>query len=188
MSAVRHLALGVDITLLKTHLAVVTEAVGALRLPKNCNKLPHTVSLVLCNSTLSVLMSQHIHPYVIVLPDGTKHFLINTIVFVPFISLMPCASCPISLTKECIQRVLSGPFRRCLYSLATPVSECITEFASIVVRISVTSAYCGAVPPENLEQRFVLGLSATVGDGEVFTLGSDGGLSGGMMWVSVCIL
>ena len=72
MSAVRHLTLGVDITLLKTHFAVVTEAVGALRFPMNDNKLPPTVSLVRCTSAFSVLMSQHIRPYVIVLPEGTK--------------------------------------------------------------------------------------------------------------------
>ena len=65
---------------------------------------------------------------------------------------------------------------------------CITELASIVVRISVASAYCGAVPPANLERRFVLGPSFTLGGGEVFTLGSDGGSSGGMMWVPVCTL
>ena len=40
MSAVRHLALGVDITLLKIHFAVVTEAVGALKFPRNGSKFP----------------------------------------------------------------------------------------------------------------------------------------------------
>ena len=94
MSAVRHLALGVDTTLLKTHFAVVTEAVGALRFPMNGNKLPPTVSLVRCTSALSVLMSQHIRPYVIVLPEGTKHFLMKTIVCCSF--YVPDALCKLS--------------------------------------------------------------------------------------------
>ena len=71
---------------------------------------------------------------------GTELFLINIMVFVPVISLIPCASWPISLAKDRIHKVLSGPLRRCLYSWATPVSGCITELASIVVRILVASA------------------------------------------------
>ena len=65
------------------------------------------------------------------------------------------------------------------------MSGCITEFASIVDITSVVSVYLGAVLPANLERRFVLGPSFTLVGGEVFILGSDGGLSGGMLWVPV---
>ena len=43
MSAVMHLAPGVEITLLKRHFAVVTVAVGVVRMPEKGSKLPHTV-------------------------------------------------------------------------------------------------------------------------------------------------
>ena len=46
MSANRHLAPGVNTTLLKTHFSVVTDAVGALRFPVKSNKFPSTVNLV----------------------------------------------------------------------------------------------------------------------------------------------
>ena len=46
MSTNRHLAPGVDTTLLKTHFAVVTDAVGAIRFPEKSNKFPPTVNLV----------------------------------------------------------------------------------------------------------------------------------------------
>ena len=46
MSENRHLAPGVDITLLKTHFAVVTDAVGALIFPVKYNKFPPTVNIV----------------------------------------------------------------------------------------------------------------------------------------------
>ena len=53
MSANRHLSRGVDTTLLKTHFAVVTDAVGALRSPVKSNKFPHTVNLVRSFSSFS---------------------------------------------------------------------------------------------------------------------------------------
>ena len=46
MSTNRHLAPGVDTTLLKTHFAVVTDAVGALIFPVKSNKFLPTVTLV----------------------------------------------------------------------------------------------------------------------------------------------
>ena len=46
MSANRHLAPGVDTTLFKTHLTVVTDAIGALRFPVKSNKFTPTVNLV----------------------------------------------------------------------------------------------------------------------------------------------
>ena len=55
MSANRHLDPGVDITLLKTHFAVVTDAVGALRfLWSLTNFLPHSI---LCAPSLPFLIS-----------------------------------------------------------------------------------------------------------------------------------
>ena len=188
MSAVKNLAFGINTTPLNIHLAVVTEAVGALRFPINGSKLPPTVNLVLLTSFFSGFTSQQILPYVTVLLDGTKLFLMNIIVFVPLMSLVPCASYPISFVKDRIQSSLSGPFRRCLYSWATPVSGWITAFASIVVKTSVARAYCGEVPPVNLDRRFFLGPSFTLGGGVVFTLGGDWGLSGVIMSVPVCTL
>ena len=46
MSANRHLAPGVDTTLLKTHFVVVTDLVGALRLPVNSKEFLPTVNWV----------------------------------------------------------------------------------------------------------------------------------------------
>ena len=57
MSADRHLDPGVDITLLKTHYAVVTDAVGALRFPMKSNKFPTTVNLVRSLSSFSGIIS-----------------------------------------------------------------------------------------------------------------------------------
>ena len=62
MSANRHLAPGVDTTLLKTHFAVVTDAVGALRFPVKSNKFPPTVNLVRSFSSFSGFISQTILP------------------------------------------------------------------------------------------------------------------------------
>ena len=46
MSANIHLAPEVETTLLKTHFALVTDAMGALRFPVKSNKFPPTVNLV----------------------------------------------------------------------------------------------------------------------------------------------
>ena len=46
MSASRHLDPGIETTLLKTHIAVVTDAVGALIFPVKSNKFPPIVSIV----------------------------------------------------------------------------------------------------------------------------------------------
>ena len=46
MSANRHLAPGVDTTLLKTHFNVVNDDVGELRFPVKSNKFPPTVNIV----------------------------------------------------------------------------------------------------------------------------------------------
>ena len=58
----RHLAPGVNTTLLKTHFAVVTDAVGALILPVKYNKFPSTVNLMLSFSCFSGFISQTILP------------------------------------------------------------------------------------------------------------------------------
>ena len=64
MSDNRHLAPGLDTTLLKTHFAVVTDAVGALILPVNSNKFPPTVNLVRSLSSFSGFTLHTILPYV----------------------------------------------------------------------------------------------------------------------------
>ena len=57
MSANRHLALGVDTTLLKTHFAVVTDAVGELRF---LGSLPIFRPLsILCDPSLLFLVASH---------------------------------------------------------------------------------------------------------------------------------
>ena len=55
MYANRHLAPGVDTTLLNTQFAVVNDAVGALRFPVKSNKFPPTVNLVRSFSSLHAL-------------------------------------------------------------------------------------------------------------------------------------
>ena len=53
MSANRHLPPGVDTTLLKTHFAVLTDAVGDLKFPVKYNKFLPTVNLVRSLSSFS---------------------------------------------------------------------------------------------------------------------------------------
>ena len=71
MSANRHLAPGIDATLLKTHFAVVTDPVGALRLTVKSNKFPPTVNLVRSLSSFYGFNLYHILPYVTSLSLGT---------------------------------------------------------------------------------------------------------------------
>ena len=70
MSANRHLAPGVYTTLLKTHFAVVTDAVGAVRLPVKSNNFPPTINLVCSFSSFSGFNSHTIFPYVTFLSLG----------------------------------------------------------------------------------------------------------------------
>ena len=71
MSANRHLSPGVDNALLKTHFAVVTDAVGALIFPVKSNKFPPTVNLMQYFSSFSGFTSYTIFPYVTFLSLGT---------------------------------------------------------------------------------------------------------------------
>ena len=71
MSDNRHLAPGVDTTLLKTHFSVVTDAVGLLRFPVNYNKFPPTVDLVRSFSSFSGFTLHTLFPYVTFLSLGT---------------------------------------------------------------------------------------------------------------------
>ena len=66
MSTNIHLDPGVDTTLLKTHFAMVTDAVGVLRFPVKSNKFPHTVNLVSSFSSFYGFTSHTIFPYVTV--------------------------------------------------------------------------------------------------------------------------
>ena len=123
----RHLAFGVDMTLLMTHLAVVTDAVGVLKLPVKSKRLPPTVKRVLSLTSLCGLMSHTILPYVVFLFAGIADRRMAVIVLVPFMSLMPWANCPSSLEKERIHVSLLSPYMRCLYSSAFPVAAFMTE-------------------------------------------------------------
>ena len=89
MSANRHLAPGVDTTLLKTHFVVVTDSVGALRLPVISNNFPPTVNLVRSYSSFYGSTSQTILPYLNFLSLGTLDLGTNMTVFVPFNPLIP---------------------------------------------------------------------------------------------------
>ena len=71
MSSNRHLAPGVDTTLLKTHFAVVTDAVREMRFPVKSNKFPPTVNLVRSLSYFSGFTSHTILTYVTFLSFGT---------------------------------------------------------------------------------------------------------------------
>ena len=64
MSANRNFAPGVDTTLLNTHFEVVTDAVGALRLPMKSNKFHPTVNLVCSFSYFYGFNLHNIFPYV----------------------------------------------------------------------------------------------------------------------------
>ena len=64
MSANRHLASGVDTTLLKKCFSVVIDEVGALILPVKLNKFPPTVNLVRSFSYFSGFNLHTILPYV----------------------------------------------------------------------------------------------------------------------------
>ena len=88
MSTNRHLPPGVDITLLKTHFAVVTDAVGALRFPVKSNKFPPTVNLVRSFYSFSGFTLQTIWPYVTFLSLGTWDFGMNMTVFSPLTHLI----------------------------------------------------------------------------------------------------
>ena len=89
MLANRYLAPGVDTTLLKTHFAVVTDGVGALRFPVKSNRFPPTVNLVLSVSYFSGFTSQTIFPYVTFLSYHSETPIMNTTVFVPLNPLIP---------------------------------------------------------------------------------------------------
>ena len=71
MSSNRHLAPGVDTTLLKTHFSVVTDAFGVLRFLEKYNKFHPTVNLVLSFSFFSGFTLNTIFPYVTFLSLGT---------------------------------------------------------------------------------------------------------------------
>ena len=89
MSANRRLAPGVDTTLLKTHFAVVTDTVGALRFPLKYNKFLTTVNLVRSFSYFSSFTSHTILPYVTFLSFGTCSLGMKMTVFVTFIIILP---------------------------------------------------------------------------------------------------
>ena len=126
MSANRHLAPGVDTTLLKTHFAVVTDAVGKMRFPVKSNKFPPTVNLARSFSSFSGFTLHTIFPYGNFLSFGTCALGIKMTLFVPFTFLIPWANCPSSFAKDISQIPLSRPLTRCLYSWSTPEILCVT--------------------------------------------------------------
>ena len=68
----RHLAPGVDITLLKTHSAVVTDSCVALRFPVKSNKFLPTINIVCSFSSFYIFTSHTILPYVTFLAFGER--------------------------------------------------------------------------------------------------------------------
>ena len=94
MSANIHFAPGVDTTLLKTHIAVVTDVVGALIFPVKYNKFPPTVNLVYSFTSFSGFTLHTIFPYVNFLSFGTCVLGMKINVFVPFTVLIPWDNCP----------------------------------------------------------------------------------------------
>jgi len=64
MSAVRHFSPGVEITLLKIHFTVATEAIGVLRFPMKSRRFPPTVRQVFSFTALSGFSAHTIFPYV----------------------------------------------------------------------------------------------------------------------------
>ena len=88
MSANRHLAPGADTTLLKTHFALVTDAVGALRFPVKSNKFFPTVNLVRSLSSFSGFALHTIFPYVTFLSFGSCVLGMKITVLVPLTVLI----------------------------------------------------------------------------------------------------
>ena len=91
MPANRHLAPVVDTTLLKTHVSVVTDTIGALSFPVKSKTFPPTLNLVQSLSSVSVFTSHTIFPYVIFVSFGTCVFGMKINLFVPFTVLIPWA-------------------------------------------------------------------------------------------------
>ena len=143
MSAVMHLAPGVEITLLKRHFAVVTVAVGVVRMPEKGSKLPHTVMRVRWVSDLFGRMSHTILGYVTLLvPNGTSDFKMKWMVFVPSILfLTPWARRPNSLANDRSQISRSGPIMRWRNSWRSPVIGFVTELASLWPMYAAARAY-----------------------------------------------
>ena len=120
MSANKHLAPGVDTTLLKTHFSVVTDSVGALIFPVKSNKFLPTVNLGCSFSSFSGFTLHTILPYVTFLSWGIWDLGTKMTLFVPFTPHIPWANCPNSFAKDLSQKILSEPLIRCLYSWETP--------------------------------------------------------------------
>ena len=182
MLANRHLAPGVDTTLLKTHFAVATNAVWALILPVNPNELPSTVNLVSSFFSFSGFTSQNILPYVTFLSLGTWYLGMNMTVFVPLTSLTPWANCTNSFEEDLSQNFLSGPLIRCLFSWAAPEIWWVTALVSRVFWHCAVNAYCGQgfFLPLDLKLELCPPLS-TLGCCAVFTLGGGIWTSGGKL-------
>ena len=115
----RHLAPGVDTTLLNKHFDVVTDAVGALIFHVNSNNFPPTVNMFLSFSSFSSFNSHTIFLYVPFLYFGTCVFGMKVAVFVTFKVLIPRDNFPSSFAKYHSQKFLSGPLTRFLYSWTT---------------------------------------------------------------------
>ena len=185
MSVNRYLAPEVDTTLLKTHFAVMTDAVGALILPLKYNKFFPNVNLVRSFSSFSGFTSQTIFPYVNFLSLGTLDFGMNMTLFLPLTSLIPWANCTKSFTKDLYQIFISGTLIRCLYSWATPDIWWVTEFDSLVFWHCAVNAYRGRGFLLTLDIKLELGPPlSTLGDCAVFTLGSGIWNSGGIIFGS----
>ena len=182
MSANRHLAPGVDTTLLKKCFAVVTDAVGALIFPVKSKNFPPTVNLVRSFSSFSGFNSHTIFPYVTFLSFGTCVFEMKITVFVPLTVTIPWAISPSSFAKDRSQIFLSGPLTRCLHSWATTDILWVTVLSSITCRNFAANAKFGTGIFLKLDLKLELFPHvSTLGGCNVRNLGGGTGTSGRMM-------
>ena len=99
MLANRHISPGVDTILFKTHFAVVTDAIVALRFPVKSNKFPHTVNMVSYFSYFYGFNFPTLLIYLNFLYFGTCVFEMKINVLVPLTVLVPWVNFPSSFSK-----------------------------------------------------------------------------------------
>ena len=182
MSANRHLAPGVDTTLLKKKNSVVNDAVGALIFPVKYNKFPPTVNLFHSLSSFSGFTSNTIFPYVTFLYFGTCVLGMKITVFIPFTVMIIWANCPSSFAKDLSQIFLSGPLTRCLYSWESPDILWLTALSSLTFWNCAVNEKLGIWFFLPLDLKLELGPSmSTLGGCACCSLGGGTGNSGRIM-------
>ena len=104
----RHLAPGVDTTLLKTYFSVATDAVGALIFSVKSNNFLPTVNMVRSLFSFSGLTLHTFVPYMPFLSFGPCVLGMKVTVFVPFTVLITWANYTTSFAKGISKKFLSG--------------------------------------------------------------------------------